>query len=561
MRRLIDQGVGLAPHPSVERAMARLQELLTVSEHWEDRARDLLKARPRLSVETLAAALQEAESIPAYLPTCLLLRDAVTKAQEWLQEAESLQLSPLPRLEALVSEVQAWRESAARTFLKKNAPDSLLEVGTGAQKAKPKKAKDAVAGGKRKGGKLVSLSDVERALCESKDSASAMATLAEVRLKEMEAMLSLRTANEAKLALAAGGVACGVCVCQGAPAGAMRQCELCRDAFHRGCVAEAAGAEPRPDAGRPGCARAAGAPSARRWTGSSPAGLAAAAAGAPAGGRRPALPDRAHGALAAAAAAGVRLLEASGSARALRRSPLAWICEGKVVSQSSFLFSSGMERYRPASHCVLHGTEMHSSGRFESGAGGADGGGAPAAGVSAGDSAAAPHPAEQAPQTEAQLSGDEFIAEPGRDHQRGGEWDRQEGKTSAGEGESGRGPGGQGATGRGQEGPEEGQTEQGEKPGRPIGSGLLMPRPVPPPIPAPSLSPSPSLLSEDSDEDIELCPAEFCLQPEGDEVDWVQCDGSCNLWFHQVCVGVSAEQAEEEDYVCATCMRQQTSRR
>ena len=45
MRRLIDQGVGLAPHPSVERAMARLQELLTVSEHWEDRAHGLLKAR------------------------------------------------------------------------------------------------------------------------------------------------------------------------------------------------------------------------------------------------------------------------------------------------------------------------------------------------------------------------------------------------------------------------------------------------------------------------------------------------------------------------------------
>lgn len=45
MRRLIDQGVGLAPHPSVEKAMAHLQELLTVSEHWEDKASSLLKAR------------------------------------------------------------------------------------------------------------------------------------------------------------------------------------------------------------------------------------------------------------------------------------------------------------------------------------------------------------------------------------------------------------------------------------------------------------------------------------------------------------------------------------
>lgn len=45
MRRLIDQGVGLAPHPSVEKAMAHLQELLTVSEHWEDKASCLLKSR------------------------------------------------------------------------------------------------------------------------------------------------------------------------------------------------------------------------------------------------------------------------------------------------------------------------------------------------------------------------------------------------------------------------------------------------------------------------------------------------------------------------------------
>lgn len=45
MRRLIDLGVGLSPHPSVEKAMARLQELLTVSEHWEDKAKSLIKAR------------------------------------------------------------------------------------------------------------------------------------------------------------------------------------------------------------------------------------------------------------------------------------------------------------------------------------------------------------------------------------------------------------------------------------------------------------------------------------------------------------------------------------
>lgn len=43
-----------------------------------------------------------------------------------------------------------------------------------------------------------------------------------------------------------------------------------------------------------------------------------------------------------------------------------------------------------------------------------------------------------------------------------------------------------------------------------------------------------------------LCPVSM-------QVDWVQCDGSCNQWFHQVCVGVTAEMAEKEDYVCVGC--------
>lgn len=39
------------------------------------------------------------------------------------------------------------------------------------------------------------------------------------------------------------------------------------------------------------------------------------------------------------------------------------------------------------------------------------------------------------------------------------------------------------------------------------------------------------------------------------QVDWVQCDGGCDEWFHQVCVGVSCEMAENEDYICMACSR------
>lgn len=39
------------------------------------------------------------------------------------------------------------------------------------------------------------------------------------------------------------------------------------------------------------------------------------------------------------------------------------------------------------------------------------------------------------------------------------------------------------------------------------------------------------------------------------QVDWVQCDGGCDEWFHQVCVGVTCEMAENEDYICIDCTR------
>lgn len=119
---------------------------------------------------------------------------------------------------------------------------------------------------------------------------------------------------------------------------------------------------------------------------------------------------------------------------------------------------------------------------------------------------------------------------------------------------------------------------------------------------SPSNSLSDPSYSDDSEEDWSVCSAKRCQQPEGNEVsssiievlawgfiiqciiayiivlflcvcvslacmnnycffffgsssqvNWVQCDGSCNQWFHQICVGVSAEQAENEDYICVSC--------
>ena len=45
LRKLIDSGINVAPCRPVERAMAELQELLTLSEAWEDKSKACLSER------------------------------------------------------------------------------------------------------------------------------------------------------------------------------------------------------------------------------------------------------------------------------------------------------------------------------------------------------------------------------------------------------------------------------------------------------------------------------------------------------------------------------------
>ncbi|XP_069797396.1 lysine (K)-specific demethylase 5Ba isoform X2 [Narcine bancroftii] len=255
MRRLIDSGVGLAPHPAVERAMARLQELLTVSEHWEEKAHNLIKSRPPHSLATLSAALEEVEVIPAYFPSGLALKEAVKKAGIWLQEVEIFQssgqtppfetlvelvtrghaipvlLDPLPQLESLFEDTERWKDNAAKVFLTKNSNCSLYEVlcprsdicGTGLKK-RAKKSKEHLQNGKGKSPKQESVG-----------------TFNEARLKELESLRSLQTTNSMKYLSDIECIEIKMCVCQKGPSGSMLQCELCKDWFHSNCVSAASG--------------------------------------------------------------------------------------------------------------------------------------------------------------------------------------------------------------------------------------------------------------------------------------------------------------------------------
>ncbi|XP_023142903.1 lysine (K)-specific demethylase 5Ba isoform X1 [Amphiprion ocellaris] len=558
MRRLIDQGVGLAPHSSVERAMARLQELLTVSEQWEERVLSLMEARPYHSIETLDAALQEVENIPAYLPNCLQLKDVISKAKKWLHEAETLQLGgripvldslselvlraegmpvrldPLSRLEALVSDVQSWKESAAKTFLLKNSPFSLLEVlcprcdvGSGHQKSRYKKVKEASQVNRKASIKLDSVCDVERALSDSRDSASAMTALAEVRQREMEILLALRASNESKLLPAENCCALNVCVCQKAPSGAMVQCELCRDVFHCGCVTTTTDIEYGQAWLCPLCQRS----------------------------RKPPL-DKVLPLLASLQRIRVRLPEGD-ALRFLIERTVRWQHKVQQACTEGVLEKvSEMGRVGPRmSSCLtqeINGssfyTEHHSI---------------PLQGLD-------PELEElmvegfllqvTLPETEqlyryllyklAPLPS-RSTPSPEQDQQspRASPYHHKNGvsslKKEAVNGQSKR-------TKRRKESSDSQHSEKAKKcrkkkPKKSKESSEESKRNC-----SPSHTVSDPALS-DSEEDYSLCAAPWCREPEGDEVNWVQCDGSCNQWFHQICVGLSAERAEKEDYICISC--------
>lgn len=266
MKRLIDSGVGLPPHHAVEKAMAELQELLTLSEHWEERARACLQARPRHSLLTLESIVMEAKNIPAYLPNVLALRDALHKAKEWTAKVEAIQngsnyayleqlegllgrgrsipvrLEALPQVESQVASARAWRERTARTFLKKNSTYTLLQVlsprvdigAYGTSKSKRKRVKELLE--KERGLELDALSDLEDSVEDTRDPATVVASFKARERQELEAIHSLRAANLAKMALVERIEEVKFCLCRKTAGGFMLQCELCRDWFHGACV-------------------------------------------------------------------------------------------------------------------------------------------------------------------------------------------------------------------------------------------------------------------------------------------------------------------------------------
>lgn len=260
LRKLLDAGISLPPHPRIERSMAELQQLLSNMEMWEEKASQALNAKPGLSVSEGEELVKQAEEVPAHLPSVIALKDSVKRAREWTNKVTTLQngetaplletveglvsrgrpiplhLEPLADLEENVAAAHSWLEKTARTFLKKNSHLTLLEVlvprtDIGVVSGKRKRVKREEMSAQQQQAQLLDISFEDTA-----NPATVVKAFKECEERELGAMRALRAHNRNKRdgdALQEGAT---FCVCHKPPTPNMLTCSLCLDLFHTGCV-------------------------------------------------------------------------------------------------------------------------------------------------------------------------------------------------------------------------------------------------------------------------------------------------------------------------------------
>nr|XP_026236077.1 lysine-specific demethylase 5D-like isoform X2 [Urocitellus parryii] len=265
MQGLLVMGAKIASSPSVDKALAELQELLTIAERWEEKAHFCLEARQKHPPATLEAIIREAENIPVHLPNIQALKEALTKAHAWTADVNEIQngdhypclddleglvavgrdlpvgLEELKQLELQVLTAHSWKERASKTFLKKNSCYTLLEVlcpcaDAGSDRIKRSRWVEKELGLYKSDTELLGLSAQDL-----RDPGSVIIAFKEGEQKEKEGILQLRRTNSAKPSPLASSTtassATSVCVCGQVPAGVgALQCDLCQDWFHGRCV-------------------------------------------------------------------------------------------------------------------------------------------------------------------------------------------------------------------------------------------------------------------------------------------------------------------------------------
>lgn len=248
--KLIEKGMAIPPHCSVENTLSVLLSLTKAIDKWEEKAKVFLQSKNRRTIAAVEEFIREADEVEAYLPSLNTLQDMLSKAKNWTKLVNEVQareyfpyydtlddlirkgrniplhLDLLPMLESTLSHAKAWKERTARTFLRKNSHCTLMEalsprIGVGVQAMKTKK--------NNKGDESVGAVYVcDTKLDDSNNPTNVVAAFKLAEQREMEAMRQLRERNSLKVELADSKY----CVCRQPRFGIMLHCELCKDWFH-----------------------------------------------------------------------------------------------------------------------------------------------------------------------------------------------------------------------------------------------------------------------------------------------------------------------------------------
>lgn len=264
LRRLLDAGVSLAPKPTVEQAMAELQELLNASEAWEDKACTFLHLGCEGSLEAAEVIISESKNIPVVLPYCDRLREIVNRGNSWVAKLQTIQnqdffpyletlesllyhtpmdikLRQLPLLNTQVDAAQEWKKRTSRVFLKKNSSLNLYDV------LRPRTKYLDLNGLKEEqlNGDFSNQQVVDKTarieyldFPNQLDPVQVVENMKSMEKLEIDLIKRVRLNNNRKGDASArnDGNVTTYCLCQKASSGLMLQCEICHDWFHGDCV-------------------------------------------------------------------------------------------------------------------------------------------------------------------------------------------------------------------------------------------------------------------------------------------------------------------------------------
>ncbi|XP_050314054.1 lysine-specific demethylase lid [Anthonomus grandis grandis] len=251
IKNLIQQGISIPPHPDLEMELSNLQWLLETSQKWEEKAQEVLKSEDPTVLAQVDKMLKEASEITCHLPSEGVLYDAVKKGRDWLKQLEemnsaeyypyynamedlikkgkqlTLQLVEVDRMNDYLVLANGWKEKTIRAFLRKDSTCNLMEA-LSPRTTMPSVFKPSKKAKNDDDSKSISFTN-------TMDPATVVALFKEAEEAEMSMISKLRLINKAK-SLDPTDTNSTFCVCGRGLFGIMMRCELCLDWFHSTCT-------------------------------------------------------------------------------------------------------------------------------------------------------------------------------------------------------------------------------------------------------------------------------------------------------------------------------------